>query len=54
MIDDLEVNLTLPNERGMTTAWVADGRSRTGTCRTGGSGRGSGRSRDQARVSSGI
>jgi putative hydrolase of the HAD superfamily len=24
MIDDLEVNLTLPHERGMTTAWVAD------------------------------
>ena len=25
MFDDLEVNLTLPHERGMTTVWVSDG-----------------------------
>jgi len=25
MFDDLEVNLTLPHERGMTTVWVTDG-----------------------------
>jgi len=24
MVDDLEVNLTLPHERGMTTVWVSD------------------------------
>lgn len=31
MIDDLEVNLTLPHERGMTTAWVTHEPSADGT-----------------------
>ena len=31
MFDDLEVNLTLPHERGMTTVWVTVGSVANGT-----------------------